>query len=528
MHGGADAAIYRGVDRRQRFRRSKRIIRRHELFAVAAALLVIGVAMPIGLTAVARPAALGTQAFLRNVWSILFICAGVLHLVRWRVTGETRSGLRGGGTFALGVLSGPTLAIAPLLYAAPSGSPMPTISPMVRAVAVSACLILLARAVHTPPIDSAIRPLRLTVSAILAAWLFIGVMALLTQSNRGLPANPTAWSRVELALTGAWILCCIGAVRRARVERDASLGWLAIALGLMATAELLRFLSLVGRIELQFFGTGVQLVVGAVALVNATKDLGMLLHDESSIRLMLSGVVRDTERQLTADDREESRRRHDARSVLASLRAASLVLDRYDATLDAASRAELLTTFDSELRRLEAMVERRAEAPLETFRLDALLVPALARLEGVYVRTELDPVRVRGRAVELVSLVEGVVAQLGRRSRDGVVRVRVGRSTGGVQLVCEAAVPPGDASVVEAESARALRLQVARRVMREQGGDVVVHDRWDGTSSVVVWLRPADAAASNDVSAADVAALTAEPESPHTSLGTRLDPRAIG
>jgi hypothetical protein len=333
---------------------------------------------------------------------------------------------------------------------------------------------------------------------VIGGWLFLAVMVLLAANHRPADAGPTAWFGLEAAMTVGWLLCATAAGWRARLDRNVTFLWLAVGSSLMGTAEMCRGLAFVVDPRWQFLSTGLQLVAAAVVLINAATDLTMLLSAESRLLHVMSGTVREAEAQLTADDRAEASRRHDARAVLAALRAASLVLDRYDETLDHDTRTQLLGSFTTELQRLEQMIERRSDAALETFALDDVLRPALGTLADATVAMDLAPTLVRGRAHELTGLVQTVVSMLARRSGDGRVHVRVARSTSGVQVICEAAGRPDAGGTAAArpgddESARNLRLKVARRVMREQGGDVVVNERWDGSMSVALWLRPAPA-----------------------------------
>jgi hypothetical protein len=495
MHGGSIEAVstpYRGADRRGRIRRSRRGIRRTDVLALFAALLLAGGLLPLGLGSLSAPAADHAQQALRTVWSVVFLAAGVLHLVRWRITGETRTAIRGAATICFGALTVSAGALAPLLASSVTTA---ALTPLTRAVAVVACLSLLTRAIYAQDVDTRARPLRTLGVTLVLAWTFVVAMVLVSAHGSGLDLPNRDWFGLEMAMAAGWFLCATAAALRARRERSTSFAWLSIALALMGVAEVCRGTAFAADARLQFVGTGVQLVVAAVVLVNAATDLAVLLSAESGLLHLLSGAVRDTERQLSADELVESARRHDARAVLASLRAASSVLDRYDETLDQDTRAQLLGSFTNELTRLEQMIELRSDATLESFALDEVVVPALRAVEGVAITSEITPTRVRGRAEELGAVVRTVVATLGRHAIDNHVDVRVARSTSGVQIVCEAIRSrdgvPAQLDAAGSDAARNLRLQVARRIMREQAGDVVVTDRWDGTTSVLLWLRPA-------------------------------------
>ena len=446
--------------------------------------------------------ALHAQGALRTIWSLTFLTAGVLHLVRWRVTGETRSGLRGAATIALGAMAAPTTAIAPMLTTSATTA---ALSPITRTVAVVCCLSLLLRVARAPVIDTRVRPLRALLVTLVAGWSFIAVMVVLAHRNEALNERPATWFAVEVGLACAWLLCAVATAARARRENDVSFIWLSIAAALLSCADVFRGLAFVANPGWQFVGTGLHVVAAGLVLVNAATDLTVLITAESRLVHTLSGAVRDTEQQLNADERIEATRRHDARAVLAALRTSSLVLDRYDASLDAQSRAELLASFGAELSRLEQMIDRRTDTELEAFPVDSVVGPAVRSAAPGAVVDELPSFRVYGRALELRGLVENVLSTLATEAPDSQVKLRVTRSTSGVQIVCESTAVTTDSASHAGDdvSARNLRLQVARRMMREQGGDVVVTESWDGKVTVALWLRQAP-----DVATATTAAPT--------------------
>jgi hypothetical protein len=484
VHGGTShsRAAYQGADRRQRQSRPpRRTVRPVELIAALTGLLVIGVGVPVSLLLVPAASALDAQEALRALWASLFVVAGVLHLVRWRVTGDAHAALRGCATLCFGLLTVTTAALAPLLYPSAVTEPL---TPITRTVAVVACLTLLARAGRTPVVDSSIRPLRVVAITLATAWAFLALAVATAQASAPLDLGAPVWFATECVLAVGWVACGVRATRSGVTDRTASVTWMGLALLLMSMVEVLRALAFVARPELQFFGTGVQLVVGAVVLINAANHL---LH--------LSGAVRETAHHLSADEQAGVERRHDARSVLASLKAASLVLDRYDEKLDAPTKARLRSSFAQELDRLEAILDDCSAQPLEDFRLDAVVAACRGSVNGVSVTADLAPVRVSGRPEDLRSVIHSVLTILGRRSPERSVRVRLGGTAGGVRLVCE--TPAGtDAHRLQRpdrgdDPLRRLGLLVARRQMREQGGDLAVHDRADGSTAVELWLRAA-------------------------------------
>jgi hypothetical protein len=486
---GSRADFYRGVDRRQRRGTAPRLIRRAHVSAAVATVAVLGVGLPTGLARMSQQSnALQVQGAVRNLWAVLFLCAGVLHIVRHRITGEARTGLRGVATLYFGAMIAVAGPIAPLLYQHTTEA---TLSPLTRAIAVLGCLLLLGRATRSAPVDTSTRPLRHFAVVLLVACGFIAIVMMLAQGGRTVDAADRTWFVIECGLTLLWLLCLLSNKRGAGTRPDASGAWMSVCLLLMAVAEALRAASFAAPGAVQFYSTGLQLAVGVIVLFNAAADAMAIVSADSSRMLLLSGAVHDAERQLGDDADVDQARRHDARSVLASLRAATLVLDRYDAELDQGSRAELLGSFGAELHRLERVIDDRVAVELQEFHLHNVVHAVVAETGAVDIPEALTPIAVRGRAAELTGLVSSVVQTLARRSTSGRVQLRVKRSTSGVQLVCHCACDPKEGPSADVASAANLRLKLAQRLMRAQGGDVVLHERWEGSVSVVFWLRPA-------------------------------------
>jgi hypothetical protein len=499
--------IYRGADRRQRSADGRGDVRRVEMMGVAGALILIGVLVPSLLaTITARSSALHLQAALRMISASFFLCSGVLNLVRWRVTGETRTGLRGGGTLCLGLFTLPASALGPLLHRSTTEI---ALAPIMRTVAVCACLSLLTRAILSPDVDSRVRPLRVLSWTVGVATTVIVGLTVLAHLRRLADPGAGAWSGIESAMAICWVLCALPPLIRGLRRRQATFVWMGSALLLMAGAETLRALSFVGHFDAQFYGTGIQLLVGTIALVNAAKDLAVVFSADGNHMLLLAGTVHDTQRRLSVEDEAASVRRHDARTVLASLKAASTVLERYDATLDVRKKAELRSSLTQELGRLENMIDGRPEQQLQAFRLDDVLTRPLASL-GVPVAAELTPAWAMGRPDELIALLQSVVTTLGRRSPGQPVRIRTARTLGGVLVICEAEANPDTAGrpggrTPDDDAVTQLRLQLARRLLREQHGELVVRERRDGCATVTMWLEAAPTELREDaVEAADV------------------------
>jgi hypothetical protein len=344
-------------------------------------------------------------------------------------------------------------------------------------------------------------------------------MVVLAQTDNPVDAGRIGWFGIECGLALCWLLAAAVANTTAGGERTVSYTYMSACLLLLATAEGLRALTALGHSEAQFFATGLQLLAGVLVLVNAVADLMGDVAAESARTLVLSRTVQDAERLLTRDERNERARRHDARSVLAALRTASMVLDRYDETLDRAERAQLLGSFTHELAHLESVIETRSDAGADEFPVTAI-VEALGN-DRVVIEGDLPSTHVRGHATELSALVASTVDLLRRGAPDTAVGVRVSRSTSGVQIRCTSRHEQRPAD--DDTSALNLRLQLAKRVLREQGGDIASSTRWDGTVSVVFWLQCGRQAAPavTPPDTASTAAATAEALAVPQQVGVR-------
>ena len=471
--------------------------------AFVGAVALVGIALPTLLSDLpSLNAAEHAQAALRTTWSILFVCAGLFRLVRWRLTGETATALLGVGMFCYGLLSAPTAALAPLIQ---TSQPDISLSPGTRAVAVTVFLIALVRSFRSAPVDARVRPLR-TIGRLLAVAGLVLAAFIAAGSLGATAAIPTAtWFTVGVAQTGCWLgLAGVALVRGVRRD-SASHVWIGLGLLLMAAAEALHATASVGPLSLAFFGTCLQVVAGGIALANSAADLGVVFSAEGNRLLSLSGALQDAEQQLTDEEQEQEERLHDARSVIAALKAASITLDRYDERLDTAVKHSLRSSLVSELGRLERVIDGRRREPLQAFRLDVALGPVLTaeRENGLVITNKLGSVKALGRPVELATVVQNLLVNARRYAPGSVIRISATSTNGRVQILVEDRGPGVDPTHHELVFQRGYRcnpsdgepdgsglgLYLARRLMREQDGEIVLRDRDGGGASFVLTLQ---------------------------------------
>jgi signal transduction histidine kinase len=498
--GDAALATYVGVDRRQRRPVSLPRVRRRELGWFALALLIVGFAIPTALAATDFETAVHAQTVLRMVWAMLFVSAGVLRLVRWRLTGESRIGLIGCGLFSYGVLASSTPTLGALLH---GDDREVWLSPETRTVAALVLLTLLARAFLSQPVDAGLRPFREIAVGLTAAYGTIAVFVSAFRTGHPITLPASGWFVIGGLLSLAWLATATWALTQGFRDDNASMVWIGLGLTVLAAAQLLHALALVATTNTAFYGTGLNLVVAAIAAGNAARDLSASLSRDGTALLHMRDTLERTERLLSAEEQQQHDRLHDARSLIAALKMASLTLDRYDERLEQAVKHRLRSSLITELSRLEEVIDGRRRVPLEVFQLDGALTPLVTaeRAAGTVIRSSLRSVRVLGRPVELATVVQQLLTDARRRAPSHAVRLFAVRTPDGVQLVIEDRAPgmrPEDREQVfhrdfqaGAEASDGLGLYLARRLMREQGGDITFEERHGGGSRFVLSLLAA-------------------------------------
>lgn len=201
--------------------------------------------------------------------------------------------------------------------------------------------------------------------------------------------------------------------------------------------------------------------------------------------------------------RKDRERAHEMNAMIAGIAHASrlLLMDRGPT---AAERRKLSGLVDTELARLDRMITHQPDLAVTEVDLDTVIEPLVAvqRILGHDVTFEPSGLRARGRFDDIAEVIHVLLTNAARhapgapvviaaeRAPDGIeVRVRDGgpgidpRAAGRLfQWGARRADSPGDG----------IGLQLARRLMRSQGGDLLVEPSALGTSFVVVLPEPDD------------------------------------
>lgn len=442
---------------------------------------------------------------LRIIATALFFGAGVTRFARWRVTGEA---YMAGNAVALLVFA---LATFPMSFAVramrsvSTGAALPSVARLVTAVIAGAILVL---ALRSRAVDSAVRPARsLGLALGAAAAGFAAIAVLLAKVDPALVASVTAGVTGDLLAATVWLGLALLAARIGSRRRSASLLWSSVALTLLGLGALAHSGSVGGTDRTPWLVASALLGVlaGTVAFLNAVGDVQEALASEGDVLLSATGALADAEQVLADVEARRGELTHEARSMISSLRLASMTLERSAGTLDADTTARLQSAMDVELARLGRLIEGADAGGVCAFDVAASLRPVLsmARGEGQEVVDRLRPAAALGRADDLAQVVRGLITNARRHAPGSPVTVRVEPAGEEVRVYVEdrgPGVPAGRRALVfergfTAGGGQGLGLYVARRLMLAQGGELQVHARPGGGASFVASLPVAAAEA---------------------------------
>ena len=495
---------YVGPDRRQVPRSERESVDVEASLWLAFALIAFGVILPafIG-SVVSDPSAEALIQAERGVVSAFFLGAGLLRLARWRLTGESNAALSGVALAAFALTSYPLGPVGFLVYTTRSAG---LLNPLGHAVAVTIFLALLVQTFRTPAIDSRLHPLRLLVATVVPVWLAYTCLSIVTGVSGRLHVDNHVWVGLGLLLVLGWgYVAGRNFIAGARAH-SSSLVWTGLCLATMGVSELVRSWAFLDFSPAALSSTGLQLVAAFVAAANAAEDLGEIFSAEGNRFLSVVATLARAERTTAARERRREEQVHDARSVIAALRATSLTLERYGENLDPNDRQTLRSGFVRELARLEHLIEPPAPQPPRDFVVDDALQPVIAaeREAGLAVQSTLNGLRAHGRPEDLATVVHNLLVNARRYAPGSPVVLRAEHEGSDLRIYAEDRGPgiaPGERDLVFQRGVRGattadgpgsgLGLYVAQTLMKEQGGEIGVTDRPGGGASFVLTMPAA-------------------------------------
>lgn len=510
MLGGADdrGIAYRGPDRRQSqiglaLGKTRRALDVATLVALAAALAG---AVPLTLAmflapAQARPVA-GAAAALSTA---LLTGAGLLLVARWRLTGEARVAAAAASMLTLATLDVPLAELAPLLDGPTATGSSAGLS---RLIVVAVAGVLVLRMLRSEDVDTSARPVRLTVTAIGSGLVAFGLLVLIrTLWPTAVDAVPGLAATAELLAAA----CCLalGALITRRTpqwpgETPMCLAAGIAMVGLSGLARAAAAAARLGAVEARWqLAAGCLLAAASVVLVaGAARDLWAIFAIEGNRFLSVAVALESTELSLVEREHRQEEQVHDARSMIAALRAAAHTLVRYEHQLDDETRAQLRAAIGSELTRLEQLITPDEPPAVTDVDLQEVLRPVVTsqRETGLVVELDLEGKTARASGAHLAAVVQNLLVNARHHAPGSPVRISAVRHEGCVELRVEDHGPGIPAVLRDQVFTRGVRgatsagsglgLFVARRLLQQMGGQIEVGERPGGGCRFVLTLPP--------------------------------------
>jgi signal transduction histidine kinase len=499
------ARSYTGPDRRQRAVACLRPPTGQTLTVVAATAMVGGLVVPLLLArSMSAESDLSTFVIVRVVASMLITSAGVMSLVRWRMTGEATLAITG----SAGVLFGTVGVIPALLRLSHPGS----FIPYARAVNSLLVIFILTCALVAPAVTADIRPLRLIGLGLLTTLLADSLLIRYADRPRaeflhgGVPAD------LSIAVTAIWTLLASASFVRGRLRRQPRWVWLGLMAIAAAFAEAARAASYADMRRWLLASACLLVTAGATWCLAAGHELLVVMADQGNSLMSLNDRLSAVSERLDESKARDEERVHDARAALCAVQAAISTMTLYYERLEEESRSGLERAVDAELGRLRHLLDNVAADDFEYFDLATAIRPVVTaqRAHGVQIDLQVGSFCwVRGRPADTATVVQTLLENARRYAPGSPIVVRISRIEGRVVLAVEDQGPGVPIEERERIFCRGVRgsagqgvtgsglgLFIAARLMNDQLGRIGVYDGVGGGASfVLTFAQPSDMAA---------------------------------
>jgi signal transduction histidine kinase len=432
----------------------------------------------------------------RVVASAFFVGAGVLRISHWRIAGDARSALTGVALVVLGASAIPLSSIAATLESGTSGAAEEQVA---RAVAVTVVLWLVVRALGGRSDDRDMQAGRVIATALSVSVLaFVGLVLLDQWRPDALTLGAPFKVALQLTIALGWVTVALLAWRqRSDLEWAGRVAPLMGAMGIVATLHAID-INAEGSLALEV--TSLSAIIACITAYGALMDL-VVVTTSDQVHLQGLEDALDHAKDVLHDHHERRQElSHDASNALAGLRAALGTLERYAGSLDSSTIEHLRSAAIDEVGHLEHLIVRREHDRPMDFELDRVVrtVVPTRRAAGLDVRLGDIHGVAHGRPADLSTALHNLLVNAALHAPGSPVDVRSSR-VGDRLLIMVSDRGPGiareDVARVFERGVRGPRsagtglgLYIARELMREQDGDLVLDD--SGPGCVFVLCMP--------------------------------------
>jgi two-component system, OmpR family, sensor kinase len=430
---------------------------------VLALLLCVAVGLSLTRLLGSGQPVLAWRTGLGAVGAVVATVSGVLSLARHRLSGDARLAYLGTALVGYGAVALPLGAVA-----LQPGVDVVEIGAW-RVGAAVAVLVLAARGLASPPVDSRLSVVRLAAGAT-AVGALISVALLAGTTVLDTDMLDLATRALELG----WLLLAVGYVgtglgqgRRVLFRAGCGLLLVAVALALQLIDPAPSSFPALSIATLRLVGVSFVLFALAQDLVVAFRGRLLADHDMRGRWVVAEAAAHHARRQ-------QEERDHEIRNALAGIAGASRALEASDGRPDLAHRTELRRAVRVELDRVQSMVrdDRPSGTPLR-YDVAPVLAPLVAARRSLGERVELvcagDTTTV-GRPEALAQVVVNLLTNCARHAEGAAVTVRAECVA---DKVVVSVLDDGSAQG-SARPGRGLGLVVSRRLAEEEGGRLQV------------------------------------------------------
>jgi signal transduction histidine kinase len=411
----------------------------------------------------------------------LFTCAGVLQISGSHISRTPRASVLGAALVVFGVMTFPlTYAVDLLHQSQPAFMPAPAL----RVLTVLVTLSLVAVAVWSPS-----RTQRLSAGRIIGTALSCAAVVIVALFLLRVHLDPSVHTQTFLKVGTSVACLCLAAVLAERGRRNPD----EATPGLITVLCAIAVIGLLQAGAMQNFGflalaSSLSVLVGLTVLATAAVELFEAATCEQVARRLVTEKLDSAEGLLTEGGEWREEMTHDARNAITAIRMASTLLYDSRDELDATASERLGAAVLAEISHLEHVIAPSGRVPSMEFDLEAAIRPVvdLQLAAGLAVELHLGGLWARGRPADLATVVQNLLVNARTHAGDRPVTI-LGRHNGSrVELLVQDRGPGLGTTDLEAIFARGgrgaasegsgLGLHVSRSLMRQQGGELRLHE----------------------------------------------------